>query len=138
MKKLEKSFTKKGFRYSQMWRNDKFAIYLQENNISSDANDYYFCYEFIKIRIQKEDTIRKIFGKTVLYPAGEYYPNDIEWGLHGWTCFTEKEAMELKVRKQAFLSGRKKKPIVYHHFPDKVSNLSIRQCNKSKPGTLIK
>ncbi len=65
----------------------------------------------MKIRIQREDIVRKVFGKELTTPAGEYYPNDIEWGLHGWTCFTEKEAMELKVRKQAFLSGRKQKGI---------------------------
>jgi len=111
MEKLKLQFVKKKFRYTQMWRDDNWAIYLKENDVPTDAENYYFRYELVKIRIQREDITRSVFGNEVIYPAGEYYPNDNEWGECGWTCFTEKEAMELKVRKQAFLSGRKQKGI---------------------------
>ena len=112
MEKLKLQFIKKKFKYTQMWRDDNWAIYLKENDVPKVAENYFFRYELVKIRIQREDIIRKVFGKELTTLAGEYYPNDNEWGLYGWTCFTEKEAMELKVRKQAFLSGRKQKGIV--------------------------
>ena len=88
MKKLEKSFTKKGFRYSQMWRNDKFAIYLRENDVPSDADDYYFYYELIRIKKRKNSVV--VFG--VEFPPSELYPADKDWGGIGWTFFCLKEA----------------------------------------------
>ena len=88
MKKLEKSFTKKGFRYSQMWRNDKFAIYLQENNVSSDADNFYFFYELIKIKKRIKTVV--LFGVEI--PPSEVYPADKDWGAVGWTFFGLNEA----------------------------------------------
>jgi len=88
MKKLEKSFTKKGFRYSQMWRNDKFAIYLQENNVPTDADDYYFYYELIRIKKRRKPVV--MFG--VELPPSEIYPVDKDWGSIGWTFSSLKEA----------------------------------------------
>ena len=94
MKKLEKSFTKKGFRYSQMWRNDKFAIYLQENDVPSDAADYYFYYELIKIKKRIKTVV--LFGVEI--PPSEVYPADKDWGGLGWTFSRLKEA-ETKLNK---------------------------------------
>jgi len=111
MEKLKLQFVKKKFKYTQLWRDDNWAIYLKENDVPKNAGNYFFHYELVNIRIRKEDIIRKVFGKELTTLAGEYYPNDNEWGLYGFTCFTEKEAMELKVRKQAFLSDRKQKAI---------------------------
>ena len=76
MKKLEKSFTKKRFRYSQMWRNNKFAIYLRENDVPSDADDYYFHYELIRIKKRRKAVV--MFGTEL--PASELYPADKDWG----------------------------------------------------------
>ena len=82
----------------------------------------------MKIRIQREDIVRKVFGKELTTLAGEYYPNDNEWGECGWTCFSEKEAMELKVRKQAFLSGRKKKVIPDYAIDNKMAPTVEGSC----------
>ena len=92
MKKLEKSFTKKGFRYSQMWRNDKFAIYLRENDVPSDAADYYYYYELIRIKKRRKAVV--MFDREL--PASEVYPADKDWGGIGWTFFSLKEA-EIKL-----------------------------------------
>jgi len=88
MKKLEKSFTKKRFRYSQIWRNSKFAIYLRENDVPSDADDYYFHYELIRIKKRRKAVV--MFGTEL--PASEVYPADKDWGGIGWTFFSLKEA----------------------------------------------
>ena len=132
MEKLKLQFVKKKFKYTQLWRDDNWAIYLKENDVPTDAENYFFHYELVNIRIRKEDIIRKVFGKELTTLAGEYYPNDNEWGLYGWTCFTEKEAIELKVRKQAFLSGRKQKAIPDYAIDNKMAPTVEGSCKNGE------
>lgn len=77
MKILEKEIKTNGFIYKQITRNDKYAIYSQEN----------MNYEVIEIKLHPK---RIIFGKT--YLAGEYYPITSEWGNYGWSYQTLEEA----------------------------------------------
>ena len=101
MKKLEKIFDSKGFRYSQIQRNSNVALYRQEalkrKSSSSfyhqvaEGDEYYCYYEVIKIKRQKESK-RIIDGVEILYEAKEVYPKDKEWGDHGWTFFSLREA----------------------------------------------
>ena len=37
MEKLKLQFIKKKFKYTQMWRDDNWAIYLKENDVPTDV-----------------------------------------------------------------------------------------------------
>ena len=84
MRILEETFISKGFRFTQMKRNDNFAIYLKESNVALDNALYYFCYEVIKIRKREAEAFKR-FGKLIELPLREIYPTDNNWGLYGWT-----------------------------------------------------
>lgn len=99
--RLPKNFSLRGFRYTQVKRENDHAIYLQENDVPIDSKDYYFYYEVIQIKKQKaHQTIIK--GQSILYPEKEVYPNNKSWGLSGWTfkSFTHAEAHFLKLIKK--------------------------------------
>ena len=107
IEQLAKNFTLKGFRYTQVKRENDYAIYLQENDVPINSKDYYCYYEVIKIRKQKAlQTL--IQGKSVLYPAKEVYPNIKNWGVTGWTfkSFTNAEAHFLKLTKKVPCSSQ--------------------------------
>lgn len=75
MEKLQTEFEKRGFKFLQLWRNNKFALYEVTN---AETKDMF--YEFIKIKIANESNFRgKHFDKR------EIYPSDNEWGLNGFT-----------------------------------------------------
>lgn len=82
--KLSENFSYRGFRYTQIDRENNCAIYLQGNDVPIESKDYYFCYEVIRIKNQKAHS-SVIEGKEVYYPAKEIYPSDKDWGLSGWT-----------------------------------------------------
>ena len=101
MKKLEKIFDSKGFRYSQIQRNSNVALYRQEalkrkSSISffdkvAEGDEYFVHYEVILIKKQIES--KAMFkGVQVTFEAKESYPKDKEWGDHGWTFFSLREA----------------------------------------------
>ena len=117
MKKLEKSFTKKGYRYSQMWRNEKFAIYLRENDVPSDAADYYYYYELIRIKKRKKTVV--LCGMVL--PPSEVYPADKDWGTIGWTFFSLIEA-ERKLNELINGNGE-----IYQSFPQSRVNVCERR-----------
>jgi hypothetical protein len=77
MKKLETTFVKKGFKYTQVARKGNFAIYQQENvKVKSPTKRY----EVVEI---KSHNGYEIGGQTIK-PA-EVYPGSTQWGLLGWT-----------------------------------------------------
>lgn len=77
MKKLEKVFTKKGFKYSQINRKGDIAIYKQENpKIKNPKANY----EVVQI---KSHNGYEIGGQKI--SAAEVYPGSSQWGLLGWT-----------------------------------------------------
>ncbi len=84
MEKLAASFRQKGFRFTQIERTGNFAIYLKENDVPFDSNEYHFSYEVIKIQVQRSRAFLSA-GKEVNYPAREVYPGDKSWGVLGWT-----------------------------------------------------
>ena len=65
MRILEETFISKGFRFTQRERNDDFAIYIKENNVSVNSPSYYFCYEVIKIRKREAESFKR-FGTLIL------------------------------------------------------------------------
>lgn len=77
MKKLEKEFTKKGFKFTQVTRKGDVAIYKQVNEKlkNSKAN-----YEVVQI---KSHNGYEIGGSKIA--AAEVYPGSTQWGLLGWT-----------------------------------------------------
>jgi hypothetical protein len=77
MKKLEKEFTKKGFKFSQVTRKGNAAIYKQE---SVSINNPKPVYEVIQI---KSHNGYEIGGSKIA--AAEVYPGSTQWGLLGWT-----------------------------------------------------
>ncbi len=101
--KLSEKFNYRGFRYTQIDRENNCAIYLQENDVPIESKDYFFCYEVIEIKKQKAHS-SLIDGKEVYYHAKEIYPSDKDWGLSGWTFKNLSEA------KGYFLSLSKKVP----------------------------
>lgn len=84
MEKLAECFKQKGFRFTQLERNNDYAVYLKENDVPIDSDSYYFSYEVIQIKKQKASTV-SIGGKEINYPAKEVYPGDKSWGASGWT-----------------------------------------------------
>lgn len=76
------SFNKNGFHYTQVWRDENYAIYKQGG----------CAWELVRIRRHKKDIN---WGGGKVTPAGsEYLPNDNEWGSHGWTLHTKERAFE--------------------------------------------
>lgn len=77
MKKLEKIFSKKGFKYTQIERKGNVAIYKQEclKVKNPKAN-----YEVVQIKSHNGYEI----GGSKIAPA-EVYPGTTQWGLLGWT-----------------------------------------------------
>lgn len=75
MKLLEVVFSKKGFNFTRLWRDEKFALYRLDN---TDTKDFF--YEFIRIRRAVEAEFHGI-----ILPEQENYPTDKSWGGHGWT-----------------------------------------------------
>jgi hypothetical protein len=77
MKKLEKVFTKKGFKYTQVERKGNFAIYKQEN---VKVKKPVLHYEVVEI---KSHNGYEIGGSKIA--AAEVYPGSTQWGILGWT-----------------------------------------------------
>ena len=77
MKKLETTFTKKGFKYTQVTRKGNFAIYKQENVKVKKPVPHY---EVVEIKSHNGYEI----GGSKIVPA-EVYPGSTQWGLLGWT-----------------------------------------------------
>lgn len=77
MKKLEITFSKKGFKYTQVTRKGKYAIYKQENiSIKNPSKRY----EVVEI---KSHNGYEIGGSKIA--AAEVYPGTTQWGTLGWT-----------------------------------------------------
>lgn len=77
MKKLEVSFNKKGFKYTQVVRKGSHAIYEQENaNIKNPSKRY----EVVEIKAHNG---YEIGGSKIA--AAEVYPGSTQWGILGWT-----------------------------------------------------
>jgi hypothetical protein len=84
MKKLEVTFSKKGFNYSQVTRKGNFAIYKQENvKVKNGSKNY----EVVEI---KSHNGYEIGGSKIA--AAEVYPGSSQWGLLGWTYSDLKSA----------------------------------------------
>jgi len=77
MKKLEKVFTKKGFKYTQVERKGNVAIYKQESISVTDPKPNY---EVVQI---KSHNGYEIGGSKIA--AAEVYPGSTQWGILGWT-----------------------------------------------------
>lgn len=77
MKKLEKTFAKKRFIYTQYKRVGNKAIYTQKRD---DKECKQVRYEVIII---KSHDGYEIAGNKI--PAGEVYPSSTQWGTLGWT-----------------------------------------------------
>jgi len=89
---LKKQFSKKGFEYEQMWRDDGFAIYRQSKKPINK-----FWYEAIKIRTSKGFK----FEDSVCEPR-EIYPSSEQWGMFGFTYSNMEDANKriLKMKKE--------------------------------------
>jgi hypothetical protein len=90
MKKLEKTFTKKGFIYKQISRVGNKAIYTQKRD---DSQSVVTRYEVIVI---KSHDGYEIAGNKI--PAGEVYPSSTQWGTQGWT-YVDLQGAENKFKK---------------------------------------
>ena len=77
MKKLEKMFVKKGFKYTLVERKGNVAIYKQESAKIKDSKPNY---EVIQI---KSHNGYEIGGSKIA--AAEVYPGSTQWGILGWT-----------------------------------------------------
>lgn len=77
MKKLEKEFIKKGFKFTQIERKGNIAIYKQESlKVEKPKANY----EVVQI---KSHNGYEIGGSKIA--AAEVYPGSSQWGLLGWT-----------------------------------------------------
>jgi len=77
MKKLEVTFSKKGFKYTQVVRKGSHAIYQQENAKIKNSSKRY---EVVEI---KSHNGYEIGGSKIA--AAEVYPGSTQWGILGWT-----------------------------------------------------
>lgn len=78
-KKLEKKFTKYGDTFTQVHREDEWAIYERKSGISGEVHHH----EVIMIREEDE---AEVFGKTT--EPREKFPSPNQWGLYGWTTMS--------------------------------------------------
>jgi hypothetical protein len=84
MKKLEKTFTKKGFKYTQIKREGNFAIYQQDSLTEGAVTP-----SFEVVEIKSHDGY-EIGGQKIA--ASEVYPSTSQWGNIGWTFRTIEDA----------------------------------------------
>ena len=84
MKILEKEITSKGFKYTQLFREDKLAIYEQSKK-GHDAKKYEV------IVIDSHDGY-EIGGQQVL--PSEMYPSSTLWGVKGFTMESYDDALK--------------------------------------------
>lgn len=93
MKLLPQKFTKKGYRHTQLKREDNVALYKRQ----SLENSKIFHFEVVVITAHNGTTIE---GNYI--EAGELYPSTSQWGDKGWTCQTliraEEKFLEVKKR----------------------------------------
>ena len=83
MKKLEKKFSKRGFKYSEVKREGDTALYkLTRNDIHH--------YEIFEVMKHKECTI-----KGNLIPAREATPSDEQWGTSGFSTPNKDKAFRI-------------------------------------------
>jgi hypothetical protein len=84
MKILEKEITSKGFKYVQLLREDKFAIYEQSKK-GHDVKKY-------EVIIIDSHNGYEIGGQQVL--PSEMYPSSTLWGVKGFTMESYDEALK--------------------------------------------
>ena len=92
MKKIEKTFTSKGFNFKQIVRDGDMAIYEKCAEGSKCPS-----YELIHITSHNGYVIG---GSKV--PASEVYPGDSKWGVDGWT-YPTLELAKSKLKAKAAL-----------------------------------
>jgi len=90
MKKLEKEFVKKGFKFTQVTRKGDVAIYKQESVAVKDPKANY------EVVIIKSHNGYEIGGSKIA--AAEVYPGSTQWGLLGWT-YSDLPAAEKRFKK---------------------------------------
>lgn len=83
MKILEERLTHKGFKYKQLYRDGKYAIYEQTRNNSKLKK-----YESIIIESHNGYEIAGVYC-----PPSEMYPNASQWGDKGFTLESYDDAM---------------------------------------------
>lgn len=97
MKKIEKTFSSKGFEFKQIMRDGDMAIYEKCAPGSKNPN-----YELIHITSHNGYVIG---GNKI--PPSEVYPSDTQWGVHGWTYVTLKDAKSKLKEKAAVIQKNK-------------------------------
>lgn len=80
MKPLPTNFTRDGYDYEQLKREDNVAIYRRTKKS---------VIEFEVFRVQKHDG--RIIAGQVIAPA-EFMPSSAQWGRLGFTCVTPERA----------------------------------------------
>jgi hypothetical protein len=105
MKVLSEKFTKKGFKFTCIKREEDLAIY-KRYIIGSPKTTHY---EVVVITSHNGIMI----GKNFIEP-GELYPSSSQWGDKGFTCSTidaaERKFSQLKKNKQLKINSPKKTP----------------------------
>lgn len=85
MNPLPTTFTAKRFEFTQLVRNESWAVYRKRLPTWPEGT---FSWEVIHIGRQKETQ-----WKDVTFPARETYPGDELFGVRGWTHMSEAAAM---------------------------------------------
>jgi hypothetical protein len=82
--RLGTTFTRDGFAYKQIWRDEDVAVYEYDSRGGS--------FEVVTILVEPE---RVKFGK--LYPKHEVYPTTTQWGTSGWSFGPKDREIALSV-----------------------------------------
>lgn len=85
MRTIPENWTRKTYSYHLLRREGKFAIYSQTHQRRTEP----CAFELVRVRTREA---RKTPHFEVA--AGEYLPSDGEWGRHGWTFSTLREAVD--------------------------------------------
>ncbi len=85
MKSLPQKFNKKGFKHTQIKREQDVALYKRQ----SIENSKVFHYEVVIISSHNGTIIEGNFIEP-----GELYPSSSQWGDKGWTCISLERAEE--------------------------------------------
>lgn len=80
MIKLKNEFSKKGFNFVQLFKDDELAIY-QLSRQHADGDGISKWYEVFKVQVKQPD----------IYHNDEFekYPNDEAFGVWAWSCSNE-------------------------------------------------
>lgn len=107
MIELKKEFSKKGTKFTQVFKDSEIVVYRLDRNFFNGTNGFW--YEIFKPKVKKAD----------IYHNDEYelYPGDEQFGAWAWSCSTKGSVEKILNKHFNGMSDEKKSEISQICYP---------------------